>query len=201
MAPHPDEGYIKFNYDWLPLPLPTIDLTELIFWRQQMYQAGLIGIYPNGIGFGNISMRSDKNTFVISASGSGSQKQISTSHFSLVEAYDIAKNWLQCIGNYPASSESLSHASIYEQLPDVEAVIHIHHKKIWENTVNSLPSTPPLALFGTPAMAKEIGKLAAKQKTPFGIIRMGGHEEGLLFYHQSLAEVGKMVLDFVEKHR
>jgi len=200
MTPHPDEGYIKFKYDWLPLSLPPIDLSELIFWRQQMYQAGLIGVYPNGIGFGNISMRHSKNTFVISASGSGNREQVDATHFSLVEAFDIAKNRIECIGNYPASSESLSHASIYKQLTDVKAVIHIHHKKIWESTVNSLPSTPPSALFGTPAMANEIGKLAAKQKMPYGIIRMGGHEEGLLFYHQSLAEVGKMVLDFIERN-
>ena len=71
MSNKPDEGYIKFNYDWIPAALPEINLEGLLLWRQKLYQSKLIGCYPDKIGYGNLSARFSKNEFVISGSGTG----------------------------------------------------------------------------------------------------------------------------------
>ena len=53
-----DEGYIKFNADWKETAaFEDTLLTDLIAVRQLVYEQGFIGVYPDEIGFGNISMR------------------------------------------------------------------------------------------------------------------------------------------------
>ncbi len=197
MTANPEEGYIKFKYDWIPATLPDVDLSELIFWRQKLYQAKLIGSYSNGIGFGNISMRYKDNQFIISASATGNLAQLDPSHFALVDDFDLAKNWLSCVGNLPASSESLSHAAIYQTLPQVNAIIHIHHKELWDKHLNSLPTSSETAEYGTPALAFSLIDLIQKETTEAGIIVMGGHEEGLMFYNGSFEKVGERVFSLV----
>jgi len=197
MQNNPDEGYIKFHYEWIPAMLPDIDLAELIHWRQKLYQAKLIGAYPDGIGYGNISMRYQDNQFIISASATGNHSQVDSSHFALVYDFDLDKNWLSCIGNLPASSESLSHAAIYSSSPQVNAIVHIHHLNLWKKYIHRLPTSETKAKYGTPEMAYSLQKLILEENRDTGIIVMGGHEEGLLFYDSSLVKVGERVLHFV----
>ena len=68
-----DEGYIKFNSEWVkaePLSLDKIkDINEC---RSRLYKLGLIGILEDGIGFGNISKRIlETNHFVITGTQTG----------------------------------------------------------------------------------------------------------------------------------
>lgn len=193
-----DEGYIKFHYEWIPAALPDINLTELIHWRQKLYQAKLIGAYPDGIGYGNISMRYKGNQFIISASATGNKEVLDPSHIALVHEFDLDKNWLSCIGNLPASSESLSHAAIYSSLPQVNAIVHIHHLGLWKKHIHHLPTSDTKAPYGTPEMAYSLQKLLLEENTDAGTIVMGGHEEGLLFYNSSLEKVGNQVLLLVD---
>jgi len=183
MRNNPDEGYIKFNYDWKPTSLHEIIFEDLIFWRQKLYQKKFIGAYAHGIGYGNLSKRYKQNKFTISASGTGNYADLTNSHFALVEDYSIEKNYISCIGKSPASSESLSHAAIYEAMPTTNVIVHIHHKELWNKYLNILPTTEPSAAFGTPEMAYAIRDLVLKRKKPYGILIMGGHEEGIISYH------------------
>ena len=69
-----EEGVIKFNCQWeKTAPFSDSDgiLNELIRFRQFLFDKKLIGCYPNGIGYGNISMRKKEKSFYISGSGSG----------------------------------------------------------------------------------------------------------------------------------
>ena len=54
-----DEGYIKYDSDWTPGPVPAQELTSLLnTWRQPLFEAGLIGHYEDlGVGYGNPSDR------------------------------------------------------------------------------------------------------------------------------------------------
>ncbi|MDE1852084.1 MAG: class II aldolase/adducin family protein, partial [Candidatus Micrarchaeota archaeon] len=64
-----DEGYVKFVPIWTGgKPLSAERLKELIQWRQRFYGLGLIGMYDDGVGFGNISERLEKESqqFIIS---------------------------------------------------------------------------------------------------------------------------------------
>ena len=197
MSINKDEGYIKFNYEWIPASIPAIDLTELIQWRQKLYDAKLIGAYPDGIGFGNISQRYQGSEFIISASATGNNTTLDASHFSLVDEFDLDKNWLSCIGNLPASSESLSHAAIYSASPQTKAIVHIHNLALWKKHLNRLPTSDPNAQYGTPAMAYSLQKLINKESISAEVIVMGGHKEGLLIYAPDLKQAAEKALSLI----
>ena len=80
-------------------------------------------------------------------------------HFSTVINFDTQKNWVQCEGPIIASSESMSHAVIYQERPEVNAVFHVHHLELWKKWLYKIPTTPKTAAYGTPEMANEIIQL------------------------------------------
>ena len=185
------EGIIKFKCNWNKTEL--IDagcLADLIHYRNLLFTKKLIGCDDDGIGYGNISCRHLGNTFFISGSATGDVKHFSKKHISLVTDFNIGLNNLHCSGPVKASSESLSHAVIYHQKPEVNAVIHIHHKIFWEKYLNKLPTTSPLVEYGTPEMAVEISKLLDKDH---GIIIMGGHEDGIICYGTDMHQAFELV--------
>lgn len=191
-----DEGYIKYTCEWIKAdPLPDVDLKELIHWRQKLYALHLIGAYPNAIGFGNISVRSQHNQFVISGSATGNFSILDGNHFTLVDAFNLSENSLRCVGPIKASSESLSHAVFYNELPDCNAVIHVHHLDLWKGLLNNVPTTHENIPYGTPEMALEINRLLEiPANRSQQIIAMGGHEEGVISFGANLEEAGEILL-------
>jgi hypothetical protein len=193
-----DEGYIKFNIDWeeTQFDFNSNDFTELNKCRDNLYKLNLIGAYENGIGFGNISKRIIDNQYIISGSATGNFSQLEPKHYAFVENYDLNKNQVNCKGLTKASSESLSHAIIYESLKKVNAVIHTHNLKMWQAYLNKLPTTDKNAEFGTQEMALEIKKIL---KSDSGIIIMGGHKEGILCYGKSIQETKELLISYYNK--
>ena len=189
----PEEGYIKFNIKWarqaVDLP-PGLHLLNQC--RTRLFKKKLIGMYDNGIGFGNISMRADPGCFVISGSSTGNLEELEPSHFSLVEAYSIEKNYVKCRGLSKASSESLTHAFVYDTLPGVNCVIHIHNAGKWDEFKNILPTSRPGAEYGTPEMAKAVREIIRENNmAEDGIIIMGGHPEGILAFSSGIEKAEK----------
>ncbi|HAG15890.1 MAG TPA: rRNA adenine methyltransferase [Bacteroidales bacterium] len=195
-----EEGYIKFRYGWIPARLPEMDLSELISYRQKLYDLNLIGAYAEGIGFGNISQRYRNNQFIISASGSGNDAQLDASHFCLVDDFDLAKNWLSCIGNLPASSESLSHAAIYSTNSQINVVVHIHHPEIWSKQIDVFPTSDKTAEFGTVEMAESLKQTLQKMETSHGIIIMGGHPDGILLFAENYISLNEIIFNLHQLH-
>jgi L-ribulose-5-phosphate 4-epimerase len=192
-----DEGYVKFNCNWIPLNnIPTDKVAELNVWREMMYSRGLIGMYPDGIGFGNISMRCDGNTFLISGTATGGISRLNESHYSLVTEYDLAANNITCIGPIKASSESLTHALIYQCSSATNAVIHVHSLDLWKTLRNHVPTTSEDISYGTPEMANEMKRLfeeTALNKEK--IIVMAGHREGIISFGKDLQEAASILIN------
>jgi L-ribulose-5-phosphate 4-epimerase len=162
-----------------------------------MYESHLIGAYSNGIGYGNISMKASADTFYISGTATGRLEALEEKHYPLVNSWDINDNSLLCTGRINASAESLSHAVIYDSLPDVGAVIHIHHKGMWDKYLNEILTTSPNVLYGTPEMAKEIEQIVSTVKANQDpILVMGGHEEGIIVWGRTIDEAGKIVMNY-----
>lgn len=116
-----DEGYIKFSCDWTKgPPFENAAIAELNKWRRPLFDAGLVGQYEDtGVGFGNMSMRSGPDVqFVISGTQTGHLADLTGAHYAEVTNYDIEGNRITCHGPVKASSESLTHAAIYELGPD-----------------------------------------------------------------------------------
>ena len=162
-----DEGYIKFDCNWIPSnDIPLNKVAVLNVWREIMYKKGLIGVYPDGIGFGNISLRCNEKTFLISGSATGGLATLNESHYSLVTNYDLSANSVTCVGPLKASSESLTHALIYECSAAINAVIHIHSLKLWTNFIHHVPTSSENISYGTPEMANEIKRLFDETALP-----------------------------------
>lgn len=193
-----DEGYIKFNASWKKTePLDFLGFDTLNHFRQLMYQNNWIGVYPDGIGFGNISIRKEQsNQFYISGSKTGNLKTLDNSHYSLVSKVFIHENRLECQGSSIASSESMSHAVIFQQCDWVNGVIHIHSLSLWERLLHKVPTTTKGIPYGTPEMAYSIIDLLENTdlKTQ-KIFVMEGHQEGIFAFGKDLEEAAQILFN------
>jgi ribulose-5-phosphate 4-epimerase/fuculose-1-phosphate aldolase len=184
-------SYVRFNYDHIECDIgefPGFD--ELNRCRTRLLDLRLLGMDGQGVGFGNLSVREGQtNNFYITGSGTGSLTTLSLADCARVIAYDIARNWLRCHGRIVPSSESLSHAVIYEMDDDTGAVIHCHHQTLWRALLHKVPTTPVTAEYGTPALGAALQQLfRATDIRSLKIVAMAGHEGGLLTFGRNLAD-------------
>ncbi|MBE9160394.1 class II aldolase/adducin family protein [Nodosilinea sp. LEGE 06152] len=194
-----DEGVIKYvcNWDSGP-PLPEAQLVELIAWRDRMHQAQQIGLYPNGIGYGNISLRRSAQSFAVSGTQTGHLAQTTPHHYTLVDAWDIDRNTLHCTGPIQASSESLTHAALYDYSSAIQAIIHVHNRPLWQRGQGVLPTTAASVPYGTPAMAYEMRRLLDHDDLmQTRILIMAGHEEGVLVFGPTLEAAAQMLYQHI----
>jgi len=191
-----DEGYIKFSCTWIEEELSDQSIIdELDHWRQKLYNNQLIGAYPSGIGYGNISQRLTDGSFLITGTATGNIKQLTPKHFTRVIDFDITKNAITCRGPIKASSESLTHAIIYKSLPEVKAVVHIHNNILWRKLLHNVPTTSPQVAYGTPEMANDLTRLLATTNLKEDkILVMAGHEDGLIAFGKDLVEAAGKLL-------
>ena len=188
---------LKFNYNWIKeKPLDWEYLSELDKWRTKLYEYGLIGVYENGIGYGNISVRFGHNNFIITGTATGHIRELKPEHYTKVTEYDLSKNTLTTEGPIKASSESLTHAVIYEYDKNINAVIHVHHLGLWNKLLDKFPTTNKTVEYGTTAMANEIIRLfnqtnLLEQK----ILVMAGHEEGIVCFGKNTEDAGERLLN------
>lgn len=194
-----DEGYIKYHADWIVTPPIDADIAALLDrWRRPLYEAGLIGHYKAlGIGFGNLSVRDDDSSrFYISGTQTGELARTDGRHYSLVESYDIDANSVTCRGPLQASSESLTHAALYELDASIRAIVHVHSMRLWMKLRDQLPATDTEVSYGTPEMAREFERLYRETAFPhLGLAIMAGHEEGLLSTGENLEQATLRMLD------
>ena len=193
-----DEGYIKFNSEWIEGPAVSWHKIQTMNqWRQLLFAEGLIGAHPDGIGFGNISVRDNPaREFIITGSMTGSVRELGPDHFTRVTHVDFASNNLTCRGRIIASSESMTHAGFYEASRSINAVIHIHHAGLWNTYLNTLPTTSIDVTYGTPEMAYEIMRLLkVKDRPAKQLVVMGGHEDGVMAYGSSLGHAASTLLN------
>jgi L-ribulose-5-phosphate 4-epimerase len=197
-----DEGYIKFDSDWSPGPAADSNLTTLLDrWRRPLFEAGLIGHYEAlGVGYGNLSARlGASREFVISGTQTGRLAETGGQHYARVTDYDIDANRVCSTGPVEASSESLTHAAIYELDPAITGVVHVHSKSLWQSLLGRLPTTADGVSYGTPEMAREFVRLY--RNTDFataGVAIMAGHEEGIIAFGSSLEEAARRILALIE---
>lgn len=194
-----DEGYTKYHCNWiLAAPLPQTKIKKMNQWREKLFQLGLIGQYENGIGFGNISIREGNSSqFIISGTQTGEMKMLTEQHYTTVIDYDWECNHLTCQGTIQASSESLTHAAIYEANPEIRGIIHVHHLELWQKLMDKVPTTSGEIAYGTPEMAKEIIRLCREADLlKAQILMMKGHEAGMIAFGKDLDEAGHLLLKY-----
>ena len=181
--------YIKFSCERVAAEITSFEgLAELNAHRRKLRQLGLIGVDPNGIGFGNLSVRDGAtDNFYITGSATGGRRELALADCAKVVACDFERNCVRYEGSALPSSESLSHAAIYKSDVTAGAVIHCHDSKLWAAVLNEAPTTSKAADYGTAEMANEIVQLFTHTDVP-KIIAVAGHEAGILTFGKDLEE-------------
>jgi L-ribulose-5-phosphate 4-epimerase len=178
------EGIIKFTIHLeKEYNLTNEEIADLNKCREVLFNKNLIGVNSEGIGYGNISKRiKGGNKFIITGSATGSLSVLTPNDFVEVSHFNIFLNEIWCRGMREASSESLTHAAVYEHVPLANVVIHVHSEKLWNKYKNKLPTTHKNVTYGTPEMAYEVGKMAAGSDKDNLVIVMGGHPDGMISF-------------------
>lgn len=200
------EGYTKFHPELVGMTaMPASKIRDLIGWRQKFFVAGLIGADSKGVGFGNISMRSEPGSkeFIISGTKTGNFQILTKEHFVVVTDFDYQKNSVSykrmVKTETEPSSESMTHAACYESDKKIQAVVHVHHKGLWSSLLHKVPTTAEGVEYGTPEMAMQIFRLFEKYPVwDTKIIAMAGHEGGILSFGRTLEEAGNAMMSKFE---
>lgn len=168
-----------------------------------MIALGLVGQDTErygGLGFGNLSSRIGTG-FIVTASQTGHLPDLSSGDFSEIVEWNIDRNFVYARGESKPSSESLTHAAVYQVSDRARSVIHVHSPLIWSNGDKlGIPSTDWRSAYGTPEMAEEVMQIVGNN-VPNGVLVMKGHEDGVLSWGDSLAVAGSRLLHLLSEAR
>lgn len=195
-----DEGVIKFKLTLKRAPAPEMaQVIALEKWRALFFKLTLIGEYPTEkIGYGNLSSRLLKKSFIITGSQTGHLAHLQAHHYTRVIDCDLRKGLVTAEGLIPPSSESLTHYGIYEANASIQYIYHVHHPKLWEMLKNGpFDAIEDGIPYGTIEMA-EAAKALLHNKTS-GVFVMNGHEDGVISYGSTAKEAGQIILDLYRK--
>ena len=157
-----DEGYVKFSLSMTDGDIPKHpDWEKLNEARGSLHQLGLIGTYPNGIGFGNASMRNSGLQFIITGTATGGIPILRETDYCLVQSFELEKNQVRATGRTKASSESMTHGAIYSVDESIRCVLHFHNRKIFDSMLldGTVPKTKKEVEYGTPRMASAMDQI------------------------------------------
>lgn len=194
------EGVIKYRLEFTPGPPPgNDDLGELIAWHQILQRLGLVGRDParyDGLAYGNLSRRLGGDGFVISASQTADRSIPTPQDYAVVSGWRCEENLVVASGPARPSSESLTHAALYDVDPAIGCVLHVHSPVIWERRDElGVPSTSDEVAYGTPAMARETEDIYLERHLAArGSLAMGGHRDGIVSFGHDVDEAGTEIL-------
>jgi L-ribulose-5-phosphate 4-epimerase len=194
--------YVKFTYQRARVDMAPFDaLAELNAYRRKLLEQRLMGVDSNGVGFGNLSIRDGvSGKFCITGSATGGLPELTPTDCVRVVAYDFGRNWLRYQGAAIPSSESLTHAAIYECDSSTSAVIHCHDSDLWATLLDRAPTTSKAVAYGTPAVAYEIIRLFKESDVRSKqIFVMAGHEAGIVTFGKNLEDAFDVLMRAREK--
>ncbi len=207
-----EEGIIKFRQEYKEGPALGHELLmELDSWRRAFYYLSLIGQYHgkyDNARYGNVSQRLEpfnsepnKRRFAITGSQTGHLEYLTPGHYAVVAEYYPEQNLVISEGPIKASSESMTHGTIYDLDDEVRFVFHAHSHAMWENArALEIPETSADVEYGTPEMAEEVRKLfrdtdVRKKK----ILSMEGHEDGIFTFGGTSKVAGMVMTSYLAR--
>lgn len=185
------EGVIKYNTSKQVKKnsVNAQDFRTIEKYRRKLNRLNLIGCYENGIGFGNISMIGKDGKIVITASQTGHLKSLRSQHYAKLIKYDVDTMTLRYEGIGKASSETLTHCSLYGSIKGTKTVIHVHNEKLWQRLMDAgYPTVDKSIEYGTKEMADAVKKLFFGSRKKSGIFATAGHFEGVFVFANNIKE-------------
>lgn len=196
------EGYVKFSAEHtMSAPIEVPYWPELNEARTRLCQQGLVGVYPNGVGFGNVSIRFSGDAFLISGTATGALPVLGPENYCLVQTCDPEQNRVVSTGPVLPSSESMTHGAVYRSCPGANCVLHIHSRTIFDGMVrHRCPATMESAAYGTPEIATSIEKRVLESGSDEGGIVLLGHDEGVITYGPSVKRAFILVQELYNRY-
>jgi len=174
--------------DLLPNPFP---IEDLLSERELRHVKRLYGI--GGLSYGNLSARKDERRFWMSASGVDKTKlEIPGRDVLLVSDYDSAHGSIVLsvppgIEPRRVSVDAIEHWMIYQEHPDVGAILHVH---AWVEGIEATDINYPC---GTEELARNVADIVARDPSP-GEAIVGLRNHGITATGPSL----EAILDRIE---
>ena len=184
---------------------------KLIAWREILGLTGLVGQDParyEGYGFGNVSARvgppaaaRGRRSFLITGTQTAGARCVGLDHFALIERYDYHRNRVQSRGAVEPSSETMTHAALYDVSPAIRCVLHAHSPVVWRRARElRIPTTAASIPYGTPEMALAVQRLSdSTALEEIRILAMGGHEDGIVVFGRTVEEAGAVLLKWLAR--
>jgi ribulose-5-phosphate 4-epimerase/fuculose-1-phosphate aldolase len=193
-------GYegVKYKTAFLTDVLPAdARIDELRHWCELFHKNGLAPFY-NGGTHGNMSFRKfpGKDELVVTAARSSFADYMPDDSFFAIHDADYSTMTLTCSGskNREPSSEALLHFAIYQQRPDVHAILHGHCATITQHADQmGIPVTREVVESGTMKIVHSV--IAVLDQHDFIEIR----DHGFLAMGRSIEEAGKLAMDMLEE--
>lgn len=192
------ENLRKFQceHTYLSDATTVIDVTDIERCRRQLFQKALIGRDPNrygGYAFGNVSQRRGQK-ILITASQTSGIPEMDDLGYVFIERADLFGNKVWSTGAAKPSSETLTHIAVYEQDPNISAVIHVHSPVLWN--MEKFPRTSPDANYGSQEMVQEVARLFKETDViDMHVFAMGGHEDGIIAFGGNIEVVTTALLN------
>ncbi|MEI6124810.1 MAG: class II aldolase/adducin family protein [Bacteroidota bacterium] len=169
------------------------DLPLLKTWCSLFHEKGLAPPYPGG-SYGNLSFRTQRNTFIITGTCIGLKDTLTDDCFVEVHDCNIATKEILISGLRPPSSESFMHYTIYKNRPDVNAIFHGHNQLITQNaSLLGIPETDEKVPYGTLELAESVLKILGANL--FIVIK----EHGFVAMHTTMNQCGNLAVAWLEK--
>ncbi len=188
------DGVIKYNFTFTQTePLTPHLWEEIEEVRERLYALRLIG-EKDGIGYGNISRRTLHENFVITGTQTGNLPHLQAEHYAKIESWDEKAFRIHSSGAAKPSSEALTHATIYNLSPKIQAVIHIHSLSLWEFMMQNDYKKTADVPYGSQAMTREVQRIYTQTdplKDPKFVMR--GHREGIITFGKDLKEAEEVL--------
>jgi L-ribulose-5-phosphate 4-epimerase len=209
----PQDGVIKYQLGFME-PSNCHEFAgfkDLEAWRSQLYQLNLIGQYPDGVGYGNLSVRdlsvrgqnqSQDQSFYITATQTGHLPNLNISDYPQVLSYSPSNHSLTVRGSKLPSSEAPTHSAIYALSSQIKTIFHIHSAAIWQTLLEAGHlATSGDVEYGTPEMAGEIVRIYAPIAEIFdrNVFVMAGHRDGIFAFGQNPDQAGLAILNIYNR--
>jgi L-ribulose-5-phosphate 4-epimerase len=174
---------------------PRID--ELRKWCKIFNEKQLAPSYPGGT-HGNMSFRlePEKPEIIITAARTSFAEFMSDDSFFTIESVDFKNLTVSASGsaNREPSSETLLHFAIYQQRPDVQAILHGHCESITKNAQHlNIPTTKEFVESGNMVIVESVLEILKDHQ----FIEIKDH--GFLSLGSTIEEAGNLAMEMLEK--
>ncbi len=187
---------VKFQTIFLQKAAPIHDkIAELEKWCHIFHQKNLAPPYPGG-SFGNLSFRTENDTFIITGSRIGLKCDLTNDCFVEIIECDFENKKIKVIGTREPSSETMLHAALYQKHQKVMAVFHGHSPELLQNSFKlKIPETKEEKPYGTMELVESVLEMIDENK----LIMMKNH--GFIAVGKSMREAGNLVLEYLSRSR